>query len=392
MEARMRSCTGQIGVHVRITRAPKCRDYIENNALMWIQEFHGDGLRWDATKAIRNKDRDLGTLDPAYDLDEGWTLMRDINSALHQRHPDYVGIAEDLADPTVSWQTNDMFALTQTSTDTTHNALGGAEFDSQWDHLEDAKRWGIVYDRRIESPWTAKIKENVEREIGDSIFDRNNYITTHDEVNSNNGKKRIAAQIADNNGITTTNAETQLRCTQGNALAILTPGIPLLFMGDEFGDDGGEGAGASGGWSEGWALEWSKTNTMSSVLNSTKELVMLRKNAYGTTKGLTGPHADIHHMNDNAETLGFHRYHTGGTNDDVLVAFNFSEDDLATFHLGAPTNGTWKVRFVSNEISGGNPGDLNDEIQTTTTSTDGKPYRLTFKLGAYSVVILSKYQ
>ncbi|MBU0676482.1 MAG: alpha amylase C-terminal domain-containing protein [Verrucomicrobia bacterium] len=362
------------------------RNFLVQNAQMWIRDYHGDGLRWDATKAIRNKDSNLDLRQTNKNLSVGWTMMQDINENLHALYPELLSMAEDLADPSETILTNDMTAMTEEISNTTHNALGGAGFDSQWDNLHEIKN-AVVIDA---DPWIAKVQEDLERVIGDDPFHRVNYITSHDEINELNEKLRIATQIASNNSISTTSTETQLRCILGNAMVLTAPGIPLLFMGDEFADDGVPGTG-SGGWTESRALEWSKTNTMSKVVNDTSALIALRKNTSGTTQGLMGEHIDVYHVNDAyGDVLAFHRYDAGGTNDDVVVLANFSGNSWTSYDIGMPSGGTWTIRFVSNPPSGGNPGDLNDTVTPVQQSKDGLPYTGTFKLGDYSVLIVSK--
>ena len=353
---------------------------------MWIRDYHGDGLRWDATKAVRNKDTDLGNLAPSKGIPEGWTIMQDINESLHALHPLLLTMAEDLADPTKSWQTNDMIAMTEAISNTSHNALGGAAFDSQWDNLSGIKSAVVISN----DPWIAKVQEDLERVIGDDAFHRVNYITSHDEINELTSKLRIATQIASNNNISTTSTETQLRCILGNAMVLTAPGIPLIFMGDEFADDGVPGGG-SGGWTETRALEWSNTNTMPKVLNDTSAMVALRNNAAGTTRGLMGEHVNVFHVNDAyGDVIAFHRYDAGGTNDDVIVLANFSGNSWSSYDIGMPSGGTWTIRFVSNPPSGTNPGDLDDTVTPVLQTKDGLPYTGTFKLGDYSVLIISK--
>ncbi|MBU0679263.1 MAG: alpha amylase C-terminal domain-containing protein [Verrucomicrobia bacterium] len=363
------------------------RNFIVQNAQMWVRDYHGDGLRWDATKVIRNKDWDLGLLRSQYDIPEGWMMMQDINESLHALHPNSLSMAEDLADPNNSAHTNDMTAITEDINNTSHNALGGAGFDSQWDNLEEIKN-AVVIDT---DPWIAKVQEDLERVIGDDAFNRVNYITSHDEINELNSKLRIATQIASNNNISTTSTETQLRCILGNAMVLTAPGIPLLYMGDEFADDGVPGSG-SGGWTESRALEWSKTNTLSKVVDDTSAMVMLRRNEYGTTQGLMGEHIDVHHVNDAASgnVIAFHRYDAGGADDDVIVLANFSGNSWTAYDIGMPSGGTWTIRFVSDPPSGTNPGDLNDTVTPVLQTKDGLPYTGTFKLGEYSVLIISK--
>ena len=55
------------------------RQYIRDNAVMWLQEFHMDGFRWDSTLNIRQTD--FG------DNPDGWSLMQWINNEIDAIKP-----------------------------------------------------------------------------------------------------------------------------------------------------------------------------------------------------------------------------------------------------------------------------------------------------------------
>ena len=89
------------------------RAYLHDNALMWLDEFHLDGLRFDATLYIRTIDG-LGT----GDLPEGWDLMRSITSD----------------DPRARTPTRSSSPRTSSPTrPITASDDGGAGFHAQWD-------------------------------------------------------------------------------------------------------------------------------------------------------------------------------------------------------------------------------------------------------------------
>ena len=131
------------------------RHYLCDNALMWFEEYHVDGLRWDAITYIKNI---LGSdSSPANDIPDGWSLMQWINHEIHQRFPGKISIAEDMK--VNAWVTQSTGA-------------GGAGFNAQWDSefinpvrqsiiarddgLRDvdavSKAIGFQYDRRCLSP------------------------------------------------------------------------------------------------------------------------------------------------------------------------------------------------------------------------------------------------
>jgi 1,4-alpha-glucan branching enzyme len=87
-----------------------------DNALMWLEEFQLDGLRWDATNQIRNTHGRDG--DPGADIPEGWELMKWVNSEVDRGLPWKIIIAEDMqGNPWLTGETDQ----------------DGAGFDSQWD-------------------------------------------------------------------------------------------------------------------------------------------------------------------------------------------------------------------------------------------------------------------
>src|SRR5213075_102918 len=96
------------------------REFIRDNALMWLEEYRLDGLRFDSTVFIRNVDGNDGDApDNPRNLDGwGWNLLRWINDEINARQPWKITIAEDL-------QGNGWI--------TANTPVGGAGFDSQWD-------------------------------------------------------------------------------------------------------------------------------------------------------------------------------------------------------------------------------------------------------------------
>ena len=90
------------------------RQFIRDNALMWLEEYHVDGLRLDMTLFMRNV---RGNGDPGGDLPDGWSLVQWINREVRERYPGRVTIAEDL-------QNDDRI--------TKPVDQGGAGFTAQW--------------------------------------------------------------------------------------------------------------------------------------------------------------------------------------------------------------------------------------------------------------------
>ena len=65
------------------------RQYIRDNTLMWINEYHVDGFRFDSTSNIRTTN--LG------ENSDGWSLMQWINNEIDAVNPGILSVAEDLS-------------------------------------------------------------------------------------------------------------------------------------------------------------------------------------------------------------------------------------------------------------------------------------------------------
>src|SRR6185436_10358875 len=73
---------------------PEVRQFIRDNALMWLEEYHVDGLRFDSVAHIRNVYGNNDDL--ANDLPDGWSLLQWLNGDIKAHKPAALTIAEDL--------------------------------------------------------------------------------------------------------------------------------------------------------------------------------------------------------------------------------------------------------------------------------------------------------
>ena len=151
------------------------RQFIRDNALMWLEEYHVDGLRLDMTLFMRNV---RGDGDPGSDLNDGWSVIQWINRELHQRHPGRITIAEDL-------QNDDR--LTKSVDE------GGGGFTAQWAaRFVHPVRAAVITpndaDRSLDS-----VRMAIEGRYNQDPFQRVIYSESHDEIA--NGKARVASEI-----------------------------------------------------------------------------------------------------------------------------------------------------------------------------------------------------
>ncbi len=328
------------------------RQFIRDNAMMWIEEYHCDGLRMDMTLYIRSV-----RADGEANLPDGWSLLQWINSEIREKHPNTLTIAEDL----------------QKSDDVTSNTdQDGAGFGSQWDdQFVHPIRAAVISSDDEHRSMDAVAHAITHRYNGDA-FQRVIYSESHDEVA--NGRARVVHEIAPNDPH---NIFAQRRSTLAAALVMTSPGIPMLFQGQEF---------LEGGWFRDTVpVDWDRQSEFRSIVKLYRDLIALRRNKFGTTRGLCAQNVKITHVHDQQNMIAFRRWDEGGPGDDVLVVANFGAGVKENYQIGFPSDGQWKLLFNSDSS-------VYSEQFTNTPSADlnpqGSPCHVT--IGPYSVLIYSK--
>lgn len=346
---------------------PEVRQFIRDNAFIWLEEYQIDGLRFDSTVNIRNFYGNNN--DPAHDLPEGWSLMQQINSEIDNKMPWKITIAEDL-------QNNEWI--------TRNPGLGGAGFDSQWGSsfyypVVNAVITANDSDRNMYS-----IRDAILQRFESDAWKRVIYSENHDEVAAINNKIRLPEAIWHGHA---DSWFARKRSTLAAAIVFTSPGIPMIFQGQEFLE--------WGSWSDSGSLDWGKKDQFAGIWSLYQSLIRLRRNWFNNTRGLQGQKVNVYHVNDNDKVIAFHRWDKGGIGDDVIVVVNMANRSYDSYSIGFPRGGLWSVRFNSdwNGYSpdfGNSPG-----YDTVAYSTDGNdpdriPYRGNIGIGPYSVLILSQ--
>ncbi len=340
---------------------PEVREYIRDNALMWIRDYGVDGLRWDATAYIRNVNGGDG--DPG-DLPDGWSLMQWVNEELKKARPSAINIAEDL-------QNNPR--LTKSPGD------DGAGFDAQWDaRFVHPMRTALIGADDAHRDMNA-IRDAILQRYYLNAFERVIYTESHDEVA--NGKARVPEEVDPGQA---SSWAARKKSTLGAAMVFTAPGVPMLFQGQEFLEDD---------WFHDQdPLDWSKKERFAGIFRLYADLIALRRNRDGRTRGLCGQAVSVYHINHEDKVLAFHRWDEGGPGDSVVIAANFSTQPKHQYQIGFPAAGDWRVRFNSDSrFYDGEFGDTGPEmVPAEEIEQDGLPARGSFDLGPYSVLILSQ--
>ena len=203
------------GGAVAVDEAPVAA-FFRENALMWLEDYRFDGLRFDAVHAIQN---------PAF-LDR---LAQDIREALPGRHIHLVlenehNEADRLAKGLYDAQWNDDF----------HNVLHvllTGETDAYYTDFADrpAERLarclaeGFIYQGEASANQDGKRRGSPSAHLRPGAFVA--FLQNHDQV----GNRAMGERL------TLLTAKDKLRAA--TALLLLGPQIPLLFMGDESGSE-----------------------------------------------------------------------------------------------------------------------------------------------------------
>lgn len=339
------------------------RSYIRDNALMWLNLYGVDGLRWDATVYVRSCSGKPH--DPGDALHDGWSLCQWLNNELRRARPGFITIAEDLRDDT--WIVKD-------------TGGGGAGFSAQWDgafvHPVRASLLAAEDQQRDLNQVISALRCRYE----DDAFRRVIYSESHDEVA--NGKARLPSEIDPS---TTDSYPARKRSVLGAVLTFTAPGVPMLFQGQEFLEDG---------WfRDEVPVDWAKLGEHAGIHALYRDLVHLRLDRNRYSAGLCGQHLEINHVNHAQKILGYRRWSEGGAGDDVMIVINFSAQPVDNYTIGVPTGGTWCVRL--NTDSTAYSGDFADQGPATTDVQpdphDGYTHRIiTVALAPYSALILSQ--
>jgi 1,4-alpha-glucan branching enzyme len=337
------------------------RQYIRDNTLYWLDELRLDGLRWDSTSTIR-----IGAWG---DNAEGWSLMQWCNDELDASQPWKICIAEDMYNAPNDWITKETGA-------------GGAGFDSQWDAMfvHPVRAAVIAANDSDRNMWA--VRDAITQQYNGQATRRVIYTESHDEVA--NGHSRVAEEIWPGQA---DSYFSKKRSTLAAAVMFTSPGIPMLFQGQELLEDGY--------FTDTDPVDWTKLTTFGGIQQCYKDLIRMRRNLNGNTQGLKGDHVNVFHVNDFNKVLAYHRWDQGGPGDDVVVVCNFSNQGWSpgqNYTIGLPRPGNWYVRFNSDSSN------YDSSYQNWSTSTvtavpggwDGMPYRGTISIGPYTSVVLSQ--
>jgi 1,4-alpha-glucan branching enzyme len=295
---------------------PEVRDFLIQNAAFFLDEYRVDGFRYDQVSVI---DHDGAP--------HGWIFCQDLTGTLHYRRPSALNKAE-------YWDVNPLVV---------QPPPGGAGFDTS---LTDGLRIAIrdvignasAPDTRplnmgklAQSMWPGGFNEHWRFVQGPE---------NHDIVLE--GREQRVARLGQPDDPRSWFGRSRARVATG--IGLTAPGIPMLFMGQEFLEDKQ--------WSDDFVhhhdllLNWAGLDAgdkqMLDHLRFTSELLALR----WRHAGLRGQGFRVVHASDENRVLAFHRW-VEGEGDDVLVIVHLSTFNRFDYRIGAPGGGAWREIFNS---------------------------------------------
>jgi 1,4-alpha-glucan branching enzyme len=344
--------------------------FLINNALYYIGEFHVDGFRYDEIS-------DLISMN----CDSGWTFCRNLTDTLRYVKPGLLENAEFWPSEAGNYPKSWPSIVTPTSD-------GGAGFDVvQHDGLRSALRNAVQaasYGQAAAIDFDA-IAANLYPQGFAHGWQAVPCVENHDVVKVG-ADLRIPA-LADGSNHESWYARSRSRFATG--LLLTAPGIPQIFMGQEFLEDkqwSWDPASSNLIW---WAGLTSGTDIVRvDHLRFTQDLIRLRWNY----AAMRGDNVNPFHVHNQNRVIAFHRW-LEGSGQDVIVAATLAEDTWYNYGIGFPFGGSWREVFNSdvydnwmNPIVAGNGGAIN----ATGPSLHGFPASANIVIPANGFVVFAR--
>ena len=280
--------------------------FIRDQIFSLVEDYHVDGFRWDSVYNIAYVGGSWNQ--------EGADLLSAINNELAAKHPDVFRIAEDNA--LTTWEESWM------------------GFEAQWHpgFLTDIRALATASDDAWRSMPTLAGRLSLY-----GGFHQVLYAESHDSCGNLNKKHRLPRDI---DGVTPQGYWAKKRAFLANAVALVSPGIPMFFMGTEYNED----------WdfSNDHSLRWSGlVEENAGIVRMYADLIALRRNFKGVTDALRDAYnANCLVCNDDGKVVAVAR------GDGLLLVFNWSANDYKPYEtLGFPAPGTWHCLYNSDSAA-----------------------------------------
>jgi 1,4-alpha-glucan branching enzyme len=356
------------GGRVFAFRKQEVCQFLIDNAKMWLQEYHVDGLRYDQVTVIAQSG--------------GWNFCGNLSSTVRSMKANAVQIAEYWPNSSAdSWQgvgqppTGLGFdvgysnGLRDSLRMVISQTTGGAEAAINLDPVHDA----LYLTYRDANRWTVfQCLENHDLEYDPHPDKQPRISALSDPTNARSWYARSRTKVA-------------------TGLLLTAPGVPMIFMGEEFLEDKY--------WDDypgrpGLLIWWAGLNGLDKAMSDqhrfTRDLMWTRRKQ----PALRGDGLNVFHVHNDNRVIALHRWLPGIGRDVVIVAsFNESTFYNQSYRIGFPSGGQWQEVFNSdvydqwfNPNAQGNYGG----ITADGPAWDNLPTSAAITLPANSVLIFAR--
>jgi 1,4-alpha-glucan branching enzyme len=308
--------TGHAGGLVFDFAKPEVRDFLIQNAKFYLDEYRVDGFRYDQVSII---DHDGAP--------HGWRFCQDLTATLRHQRPSALDKAEYWSvNPYVVKAPPEGAGFDTTLTDGLRIAIRRVISDASHPDVRPLDMTGLA-----RSLWPQGFAEHWRFVQG---------AENHDIVYR--GREQRVARLGHPDDPRSWFARSRARVA--TAIGLTAPGIPMLFMGQEFLEDKQ--------WSDDLAfhkdllLHWAGLDggdkQMLDHLRFTRELTGLR----WRYPALRGQGFRVVHVHDQDRLLAFHRW-VEGEGHDVIVVVHLATFNRFGYRIGFPASGEWREVFNS---------------------------------------------
>ncbi len=293
------------------------QQFLIDNAAFFVDEYHIDGLRYDQVSVIVDQN-----------ANDGWRFCQSLTSTVRYIDPTVFQVAE-------YWNVDPWVVRAREA--------GGAGFDACWhDGLRESIRRAIAQAAvgRGNDVDLSGIAGNLRAADFAVAWKAVQYVESHDAVYL--GRDPRVAALADGSNPRSWYARSRARVATG--LIMTAPGVPMLFMGQEFLEHRQ--------WSDNpdffsdtliaWAALEGGDKHMADHLRFTRDLIALRRRQ----PALRGETVHVFHVHHGNRILAYHRW-LAATGRDVVVVVSLNEDTFWSYRLGFPGPGQWLEVFNS---------------------------------------------
>ena len=339
------------------------RSFLISNAMYWVEHFHADGLRVDAVASLlyldysRKENEWIPNIHGGRENLEAISFLQELNTAMRQRHPDIMMIAED----STAWP-----GVTKAPD---QNGLG---FTFKWD-------MGWMHDTlhyfRYEPIHRAHHHDSLTFRSCYAFHENFMLALSHDE--STQGKNSLLAQMPGPEWEKFAN----LRCLYTYMYAL--PGKKLLFMGNEFAQ--------WQEWNHDMSLDWHLL--ADDRHKNMQDLVSALNRLYREHPAL---HRDcdpagfswVDGSDRSQSVISFLRHGADGSC--ILCVMNLTPVPRDDYKVGVPHNRPWKLLLNSDDAAYGGSGYGKGEtsLRPEAAPYHGQPCTLTLTLPPLSGVLL----